>query len=448
MGKFVKRPNRPGAIALTLIALMLAATAYIIVSLNRSEVPTDAGPPPSPSLPAPSTQPAVNTAAFPATPPAATGCAHPVSLQQATGAWMAGYNDDKENTGEIPSGASQFGLLDFDWLTVTTPTELTQSDQFDEPLSTVLSDDVAANPCTLRFVTINDTTTSKTVMAEILTRPAVMEEHVAAIAEEMASLPDATGLTLDYESALPYSQADLATYAQVAGWHNLTYEEEVNDVTLDYDRFVQMVAAAMHKQDRLLRVATLVRNNDMVDSEPGNIAPYVFDYGQLAKYADQIVLMAVDFHYAGGAPGPITPLANVIQVAKYVHSYGMPLSKVAIEEVDYSYDWEVNSQGGNATNASGQVIDATQLTPTQVAAEMTANTGTWRRLGTQDGEAEYGYTVTSASGHTVRHIVWDAATGMSYEKAQLAKALPGVAIDIWQIGNNDPLGSTLAANVK
>jgi len=446
MGKLLKRPNRPAAIALTLIALMLAATALILVSLNRSEVPTDAGPPPSPSLPPPSAQPTVNTADFPATAPAATGCAHPVSLQQATGAWMAGYNDDKENTGEIPSGASQFGLLDFDWLTVSTPTTLTQSDSFDEPLSTVLSEDAQVNPCTLRFVTINDSTTSKTVMAEILTQPAVMEEQVAAIAQEMASLPDAAGLTLDYEFALPYTQADLATYAQVAGWHNQTYEQEVNDVTLDYDRFVQMVAAAMHKQHRLLRVATLVRNNDMVDSEPGNIAPYVFDYGQLARYADQIVLMAVDFHYSGGAPGPIAPLANVLQVAKYVHSYGMPLSKLAIEEVNYSYDWRVNAKGGNATNASGQVIDATQLTPTQLAAAMT--TGTWHKLGTQDGETEYGYTVTSTTGQTVRHIVWDAATAMSYEKAQLAKALPGVAIDIWQIGNNDPLGSTISAEIK
>jgi hypothetical protein len=44
--------------------------------------------------------------------------------------------------------------------------------------------------------------------------------------------------------------------------------------------------------------------------------------------------------------------------------------------------------------------------------------------------------------------VWDSATAISYEKAQLAKALPGVAINIWQIGNNDPVGTRLAAQVK
>jgi spore germination protein YaaH len=414
------------------------------VSLSQRATPDNAGPPPTQKLPAASAQPTVNTANFASASPAATGCAHPVSLQT-TGAWMAGFNDDKQNTSEVPSGAAQFGVLDFDWLTFTTPGSLTPADQFSESLSTVLSADAQANPCTLRFVTINDQNTPKKVMAEILTEPSVMNEHVAAIASEMASLPDANGLTLDYEFSLPENATDLATYAQLAGWHNLTFDQEVNQVTLDYTHLVQMVAAAMHKQHRLLRVASLVRNNDMVDSEVTNVAPYLLDYGNLAKYADQLVLMAIDFHYQGGTPGPISPLADVTQVAKYVRSYGVPLSKLAIEVPNYSYDWQVTASGANATNSSGQVIQATQLNPTQVAAQMQA--GTWRKLGTQDGETQYSYT-TTVGGKTVQHIVWDSSTAISYEKAQLAKVLPGVTINIWQIGNLDPVGTTLAAQVK
>ncbi|HZC52359.1 MAG TPA: hypothetical protein VE441_07670, partial [Mycobacterium sp.] len=158
-----------------------------------------------------------------------------------------------------------------------------------------------------------------------------------------------------------------------------------------------------------------------------------------------LVLMAIDFHYSGGTPGPISPLADVTQVAKYVHSYGMPLRKLAIEVPNYAYDWQVTASGANATNSSGQVIQASQLNATQVAAHRA--TGNWRKLGTQDGETQYSYT-TTADGKTVRHIVWDSATAISYVKAQLAKALPGVPINIWQIGNNDPVGTTLAARVK
>ncbi|MGH3215462.1 MAG: hypothetical protein ACRDN1_17600, partial [Trebonia sp.] len=301
MGKFFTRSNRPAIIALSVITVALAVTVYAFVSLSQRATPDNAGPPPTQKLPAASAQPTVNTANFASASPAATGCAHPVSLQT-TGAWMAGYNDDEQNASEIPSGAAQFGVLDFDWLTFNTPGSLIPSDSFSESLSTVLSADAQANPCTLRFVTINDQDTTKKVMAEILTEPSVMNEHVAAIASEMASLPDANGLTLDYEFSLPENATDLATYAQLAGWHNLTFDQEVNQVTLDYTHLVQMVAAAMHKQHRLLRVASLVRNNDMVDSEVTNVAPYLLDYGNLAKYADQLVLMAIDFHYQGGSP--------------------------------------------------------------------------------------------------------------------------------------------------
>jgi spore germination protein YaaH len=446
MGKFLTRSNRPAIIALSVITVILTVTIYSFVSLSQRATPENAGPPPTQQLPAASAQPTVNTANFASASPAATGCSHPVSLQT-TGAWMAGYNDDKQNTNEVPSGAAQFGVLDFDWLTFTTPGSLISADQFSESLSTVLSADAQANPCTLRFVTINDQniSTNKKVMAEILTEPSVMKEHVAAIAREMASLPDANGLTLDYEFSLPENAADLATYAQLAGWHNLTFDQEVNQVTLDYTRLVQMVAAAMHKQHRLLRVASLVRNNDMVDSEVTNVAPYLFDYGNLAKYADQLVLMAIDFHYSGGTPGPISPLADVTQVANYVRSYGVPASKLAIEVPNYSYDWQVTASGANATTSSGQVIQAAQLNPTQMAAKM--QSGGWRKLGTQDGETQYSYT-TTVGGKTVHHIVWDSSTAISYKKAQLAKALPGVAINIWQIGNNDPVGTTLAAQVK
>lgn len=443
MGKFFTRSNRPAIIALSAITVILAVTVYAFVSLGQRATPTNAGPPPAQKLPAPPAQPAVNTANFASASPAATGCSHPVSLQ-ATGAWMAGYNDDKQNTSEVPSGAARFGVLDFDWLTFTTPGSLTPADQFSQSLSTVLSADAQANPCTLRFVTINDQNTPKKVMAEILTEPSVMTKHVAAIANEMASLPDANGLTLDYEFSLPENATDLATYAQLAGWHNLTFDQEVNQVTLDYTHLVRMVAAAMHKQHRLLRVASLVRNNDMVDSEVTNVAPYLLDYGNLAKYADQLVLMAIDFHYQGGSPGPIAPLADVTQVAKYVRSYGVPPSKLAIEVPNYAYDWQVTASGANATSSSGQVISANQLNPTKLAQ---VKAGGWRKLGTQDGETQYSYT-TTAGGKTVRHIVWDSSTAISYEKAQLAKVLPGVSINIWQIGNNDPVGTTLAAQVK
>ena len=444
MGKYSRRPNRPAVISLSVIALIGAATAADFESMDKIAHPAVGGPPPTPSLPAPAPRPGIDTRNLPTASPAAS-CSHPVSLRQANGAWVLGYNDDKQASSPVPSDAGQYSLLDFDWLSFTTPGSLTRIDSFAPPLSRVLSAAAQANPCALRFVTINDSTTPARVMAEILTQPAVMSAHVAAIAQLMAGEPNAAGLTLDYEFSLPRSTADLAVYAQLTGWHNMSFEQEVDQLTTDYTRLVQEVALAMHRQHRLLRVACLVRDSDVVASEPGNIAPYLLDYGQLARYADQLVLMAVDFHYSTGNPGPIAPLASVTRVANYVRSYGIPLSKLAIELANYAYDWQVNAKGEIATTTSGRVIPAQSLTPTQLAAAMKA--GGWRRLGTQDGETKYGYT-TTVSGKTVQHIIWDASTALSYKKAQLSKMLPGASINIWQIGNNDPVGTALAAQVK
>lgn len=444
MGKHPGRPVRLAVISLGVTAVILAATAAALVSLNRAARQASAGPPPAAPLPSVSAPPGISPQGWPGTPPAAA-CAHPVPLRRATGAWLLGYNDDSRAASPIPAAAGQFSLLDFDWLSFTSPAGLARADRFAPPLASVLGAAARANPCALRFVTVNDSSATAAVLAQILTRPAAMRAHVAALAGLMAGQPDAAGLTLDYEFALPRTEAELAGYARVAGWHGLSAGQEVSLLTDDYTRLVQMTALAMHRQHRLLRVACLVRDNDMVASEPGNIAPYLLDYGQLARYADQLVLMAVDFHYSTGSPGPIAPLADVRQVAGYVRSYGMPLAKLAVEVPDYAYDWQVNAEGDIATAASGQAIPARSLTPTQLAAAM--RSGRWQRLGARDGEVEYGYAAT-VSGRKVRHIVWDAAAALSYKKRQLGKELPGVPVNIWQIGNNDPVGTALAVRVK
>jgi hypothetical protein len=425
------------------ITVFLAATAIAVVSLNGTAQPA-VGAPPAPSFPDVPPQPGINPRGWATTPPAA-GCSRPVRLDRVDGAWVLGYNDDRQQASPVPGTAGRFGLLDFDWLSFTTPGNLTQADPFDQPLSRVLSSAARESPCSLRFVTISDASAKPGVMARILTRPLVMNAHVAAIARLMAGEPDATGLTLDYEFALPRTAGDLAVYAKVAGWHDQSLAQQVNELTTDYTRLVQMVALAMHRQHRLLRLACLVRNNDVVASEQGNVAPYLLDYGKLADYADQLVLMAVDFHYSTGNPGPIAPLADVTPVAGYVRSYGIPLFKLALEIPNYSYDWQVDAEGDIATTASGQVIPAQPLTATQLAAVIKA--GHWRLLGTRDGETEYS-DFTTVSGKAVRHIIWDASTALSFEKGQLGKSLPGIPIDVWQIGNNDPIGTAMAEKIK
>jgi len=430
---------------LTAIAVIGALAAFISLQLNARSGP--AGPPPM-DLPAPSHSqlPAIGSSAWATTAPeAAPANCRRARLAGSAGAWIESYlDDDIKNQDLVADEAKAIGLVDFDWVSVASPTNLARTDSFDPSLATELTAAAAASPCGQRFVTMADNDPSLShssdvrLMAEILTKPAVREEHVAAVAALMASQPDATGLTVDYEFGLPQTLSDLAIDEQIAGWRGLSLDTAVNQLSDDYTELIRELAVAMHRQHRTLRVAALVRASDDVEAATSDLAPYLLDYGAIADYADQIVLEAYDFHYTTGNPGPIAPFSDVAGVLGYVHSYGVPWTKLAMGIPLYAYDWQVNNQGDIAVSASGQVIPATTMTVTQVASDRKH----WHQAATENGETEYTYTKV---GHA--HIVWDAASALSAETAWLKHNYPGVGVDIWRIGNADPSASALAVKV-
>jgi hypothetical protein len=115
-----------------------------------------------------------------------------------------------------------------------------------QSLGSALSAAAAANPCGLRFITVSDDLTTKSVMAKILAYPQTRQRNIDALTALMAAYPQADGLTLDYEYALSSTRADLATYAAVNNWHGLTASEEVSRISAQYTEFVRELAAALH----------------------------------------------------------------------------------------------------------------------------------------------------------------------------------------------------------
>ncbi len=138
----------------------------------------------------------------------------------------------------------------------------------------------------------------------------------------------------------------------MAGWSGLSLDEAVNRLSNDYTELIGEIAAAMHRQHRLVRLMAPVRDSDDVDAATTDIAPYLLNYGALAQYVDQLVLKAYDFNFATGNPGPIAPFTDVAKVLAYVHSYGVSWGKLAVAEPLYAYNWTVNKKGDIA--AGGQ----------------------------------------------------------------------------------------------
>ena len=365
-----------------------------------------------------------------ATAPRAAKCGSP-SLAGASGAWLPDWLDDASRPSLIPSQAKRLRLLDFYWLRLgANPGSLMlqQGAPKASSLSNALSTAEAANPCGLRFITVSDDRTPKSVMAKILADPQVRQRNIAALTALVADYPQADGLTLDYEHALPSSRADLAQYAAAAKWRGLTVGEEISRITAQYTEFVRELAHAMHSEHRELRGAVGVRTTNEINySSVSYIKPFLYDYGQLAKYADQIVLMAIDFHSAGSGPGPIVTGADLASVLNEVKTYGVPVARMAVESAVYAYDWTVDSAGHRLAGT-----EAASLTATKVTAR------DWPKAGEQGGETYYQYTADGK-----RHEVWFAGTGLQYQASQLRKLCPGCGINVWATGNTDPVGSAL-----
>jgi hypothetical protein len=362
------------------------------------------------------------------TPPRPAACGRP-TLAGASGAWLPDWLDDPGRPSLVPELARRLRLLDFFWLGLgRTPETVLQRP--DNPAATslnaVLLAAARANPCTLRFVTIADQRTPKATMARILLDPETRSRHVAALAAMMAEYPRADGLTLDYEYALPADRGDLDLYAAVAGWHGLTVQQEVARIAGGYTELVRELALAMHRQHRALRVAVKPRVTGGGLSDP---APLIYDYGELAKYADQIVLMAIDFHWAESDPGPIAPLADVENALARVRSYQIPDARLAVELAAYGYDWTVDAAGHRV-----QGTQAASVTATSIAGEH------WTRTGSSDGETSYEYTALGR-----RHVVWFAGYALTSRVVSLRQIDSGIAGMAWAAGNSDPAGAALIA---
>jgi len=335
----------------------------------------------------------------------------------------------------VPAQAKRLGLLDFFWLALgPSPGTILQHpvDQEARPLDNVLAAAHSANPCGLRFVTIVDnfsgsakSADAKAWLARILLDPQARQQHIQALATEMTRHPLADGLTIDYEFKLP-SAADLPLYAKIGHLDQLLPSQPdqlVDRITAGYSRLMQDLTLAMHHQHRQLRVTALVRDQSQVDY--GNLPAYISDYGAIGQNSDQLILMAYDYHWSSGDPGPIAPLDWIHRVWSYAETYNLRPGRLAIALPAYAYNWPVDGSGKT-------VQEATDLTPTQVAA------ADWPQAGGQDGETHYTY----RDGRGGLHQVWDAASGLA-AKTALVRESCGCSVMAWKVGNADLAGSNL-----
>ena len=147
-----------------------------------------------------------------------------------------------------------------------------------------------------------------------------------------------------------------------------------------------------------------------------------FDYPELAKHNDLVVVMAYDFHFADSAPGPVAPIDWVRQVAAYTARHFGP-GKTVLGMPLYGYDWIINKTPREKARALGH--DATMELLQRHGGQHgydAARQSDWIRYRRDDEE----------------HEVWFESARSLRPKLEVMQAARLAGFGVWRLGHEDP----------
>lgn len=180
-----------------------------------------------------------------------------------------------------------------------------------------------------------------------------------------------------------------------------------------YTELVCRLAEELHRRGLELSVDVPAKTSDA-----GNDWSAAFDYGALARCADYVVVMAYDYHWSGGEPGPVSPLPWFREVLRYSLSR-VPREKLIVGIPAYGYDWPAGGRGRGVTYKE--------------AVETAERHGATVRFDEEAGEATYTYVEGG-----VRHVVWFSTARSMVERASLAVEAGVAGVAFWRVGSEDP----------
>jgi len=133
--------------------------------------------------------------------------------------------------------------------------------------------------------------------------------------------------------------------SQVTAIVSLAVTHRYAGIDLDYENlragdrqafttFVTRLAQALHARGKVLSVAVFAKTTN-AGTDPRNLAQ---DYAAIGRAADQVRLMAYDYHWETSPPGPVAPIGWVRAVLRYARTQ-VPASKIILGVPLYGYDW-------------------------------------------------------------------------------------------------------------
>ena len=203
--------------------------------------------------------------------------------------------------------------------------------------------------------------------------------------------------------------------------------------------FLTELSGALHGLGKQLIVSV----PPVYDSgQTGSSGYWVYDHAAMGPLVDRIRVMAYDYSFAGGEPGPIAPIAWVEQLVGVLKAMVDP-AKIDLGVPTYGYDWVLSVAGtcpadqtpeNSAISNSRAARETTELGIIPIWDEVNAERK-YDYVATLNGTDASGVATTCTVNRTVRYLDAQAV----HRRAYLAHRndLHGVAL--WALGNEDEL---------
>ena len=224
----------------------------------------------------------------------------------------------------------------------------------------------------------------------LIAEPVRREKLVAKIVELMKSCEGCQGINLDFEGINPEDRAA-------------------------YTAFVRRVSEELHARGYLVTIDVPAKTHD----DPSARWPGAFDYVEIGKLCDYVMLMIYDENVPGGSPGPVGSVGWDDRVLAYAKTV-IPKEKILMGIPFYGYDWAEDNSAFSFLHES--VIDRIEKAGAEVQWDEESQTP-W-----------FSYTDPTGGKRTAYFENCESVAA----KLKIAARHDAGGICIWSLGGEDP----------
>lgn len=180
----------------------------------------------------------------------------------------------------------------------------------------------------------------------------------------------------------------------------------------EFTQFIRDLYNTLHPQGFELTVSIPAK---IVDN-PKEAGTGAYDYSEIGKFSDKVMIMTYDEHWSGGSPGAIASIGWVEKIINYAINV-IPNDKLMLGLAAYGYDWSSNSSSADAYTIN-QAYNKAYKNGVQVKLDSTSKS------------PYFNYT----DNYGVYHSVWfENSTSIGY-KLDLVNNYNLAGVAIWRLG--------------